>query len=208
MNSRTAMISEANRGHGQSPWCPTRLLDKFIDPAGLRAPLPETVLVAEDGTITVGGNRYTTIPQHPSGTVLLLRRDRRGNLLIALQADLDRHTDQQRDRIRDETAQAAAVRQAAVEFNANLHVPVGWVPASNPRVSGHWYGDGAGRADGVTHIRLMAPLTQGRLHRERGWFLCKASGKWGELHPIEDVEQDMGRRVTCKSCLRLAARWA
>ena len=140
--------------------------------------------------------------------------DGTGHFAAARVQDLEaERARQQTERARQEAESAERRRrhlEAALAFNARIALPVAWRPAIKDVLSGlseHSRGDGCSKAT-VLHILLWEPLRVGRLQRRAGDFLCTAAsgsngkdwaGRNGQPRPIA--------RVTCKACLRLAARW-
>lgn len=108
-------------------------------------------------------------------------------------------------------------KEEADAFNADLNVPVGWVPGQKDVISGltpDSMGNGS-YAGSVVHILLSADLHQGRLYRKAGWFLCSRceedNGKqWSgtpELGWHDCNGQWYRPKVNCKGCLQIAKRW-
>lgn len=106
-------------------------------------------------------------------------------------------------------------RDEANAFNEALNVPVEWRTGYKSVLSGlsvNSWGDGTNRAT-VGHIELLAPLTEGRLQRNSGDFLCtRDTGKqWtGDSHfqTTDSKGQPFDLKVTCKQCIKMASRWA
>jgi hypothetical protein len=95
----------------------------------------------------------------------------------------------------------------AQEFNRSLMIPVKWTPGIKDVLSGLKEGSngcGVNRRT-VIHIRLDEPLINGRIKRIKGDFLCTtAKGNNGKAWSSQERENG---KVTCKSCLELAAKW-
>ncbi len=94
----------------------------------------------------------------------------------------------------------------AQSVNADLGVPVSWVPAIKVVLSGlaeNSWGDGTSKRT-VAHVMLKEDLNNGRLVRKGGDLLCTPrSGSNGKLWP----DSAPGEEVTCKKCLEVAKRW-
>ena len=108
-------------------------------------------------------------------------------------------------------------RAEAETFNATLHIPVKWLSGMKDVLSGlgeNSWGDGRNAAS-VTHIWLQEDLHEGKMHRSKGDFLCTSSsgtnGRQWSAQPEDYCFDGDGNhyqgKVTCKSCLKLAARW-
>lgn len=125
-------------------------------------------------------------------------------LLPAEDVDDDRDADGQEER-----------RQETLGSNRSLGVPVAWLPDYHFRSDGN---SGSGWSNRVTHVRLREALTEGRLKRERGDWLCKPSRRGhGELFSVADREEEYGTdeevllsrdAVTCRACLTMCRRWS
>lgn len=121
-------------------------------------------------------------------------------------------------RQREEKARLDAKRAEAEAFNAKLQLPVDWRVGIKDVLSGlseHSMGDGRNRRT-VIHIQLEEPLVSGRIRREKGDFLCTPAlsdnGKQWSGNPTVSSSDGSGNpyapEVSCKGCLRLAARFA
>lgn len=184
----------------------------FINPASLRAPIPDGLTVADDGTVVLFGEHYRPEADIAPGTPVVVARDSRGNLTVAPKSDVERSVAEQ-EAVRAARAVAAeAEREANRAVNRALNVPVTWTPDSNPFMSSHWGGahSPASKRGAVVHIRLAEDLHEGRLHRSKGDYLCGRRSKWGDLHPVDEPAQvgASAQRVTCRSCLRVSDRWS
>lgn len=119
-----------------------------------------------------------------------------------------------------ETAEGAAGRQEerrqeTLGLNRSLGVPVAWLPDYHFRTDGS---PGKGWSNRVMHVRLREALTEGRLKRQRGDWLCKPSRRgYGELFSVADREEEYSTdeevllsrdAVTCRACLRMCRRWS
>jgi hypothetical protein len=108
-------------------------------------------------------------------------------------------------------------RIAANHFNAQLHIPVEWLPGTKDVLSGlseNSMGNGYNVAT-VEHIWLQEDLHEGRLHRNKYDFLCtSASGSNGkqwsgqtESYAFDADNRRYQPQITCKACLKIAQRW-
>lgn len=94
------------------------------------------------------------------------------------------------------------IKKEDEDFNKSLNLPfkytLGYKVVLSGLSSSSW-GDGA-RSNTVTHVVLDEDFKQGRLSRDKGDFLCKASSSkmW---------DHETGGRVTCSQCLKIARRW-
>jgi hypothetical protein len=97
-----------------------------------------------------------------------------------------------------------------IEFNKSLNIPVKWSSEIKEVLSGlniNSMGNGTKR-NTVNHVFLHEELKSGKLFRETNSFLCspvssKHHGNWsGTLG-----EDKLKRKVSCKSCLKLANRF-
>lgn len=100
--------------------------------------------------------------------------------------------------------------------NGKLHIPVRWTSGQKRVLSGlSRNSSGTGEnARTVNHVLLLETLTDGKFERSAGAFLCtSASGSngqdWTEHRHSSDygVDGKYVSRITCKQCLKLAARW-
>lgn len=115
-------------------------------------------------------------------------------------------------------ARLDAKRSESEAFNATLKLPVPWRAGIKDVLSGlseHSMGDGRDRST-VIHIQLDAAIVSGRIRREKGDFLCTpASGdngkQWSGNTTVSSSDgsgKPYAPKVSCKGCLRLAARFA
>lgn len=188
----------------------------FVNPTALRAPVPETVTVNDDGTVTLFGDIYRPAQPLRGGTVLTVSRGPRGNLAVCPASEVDRA---EQARAKD-AAEAAAERAQAFDqkrqenrdANQRLNIPATWLPEANPYMTTEWNGPHGrpGKRGAVYHIRLTESLHEGRLHREPGDTLCANRSKWGDLFDITERNPQAfeDHQVTCRACLTVAARWA
>lgn len=135
----------------------------------------------------------------------------------AVAEDLVQKQREAEERARLERERRNALRTEDEAFNGRIHLPCLWDVGIKDVLSGlsetSW-GDGRNKST-VNHVLLLETLGVGRLRRAPGDFLCTAasgtngkrwSGKAAERGV--DGEGNLYRpRVTCKSCLALAARW-
>lgn len=103
-------------------------------------------------------------------------------------------------------------RDIAEDFNKSLNLPFEWQVSFKPVLSGlseNSHGNGQNRST-VQHIQVLEDISIGRLHRNKGDFLCsKDAGKqWlGQMHPSIRTDGDGNNympKVTCKTCLKRA----
>ena len=107
------------------------------------------------------------------------------------------------------------MRAEAEEFNATLALPVKWKPGYKSVLSGlsaNSWGDGRNRAT-VDHIWLQEELHVGRLHRNKGDFLCSSSPEsngqqWVSPESVckDGDGNDYAPKVTCQACLKMVGR--
>lgn len=108
-------------------------------------------------------------------------------------------------------------RKKAQAFNAQFEIPVKWTVGMKDVLSGlSESSDGTGRnRRTVEHILLTEDLSDGRLKRSAGSFLCSSSPlqdgkKWSdqvEEKWYDDDGIEYQPQVNCKSCLKIAERW-
>ena len=177
-----------------------------IDPRLFRA-LPCTATV-EGGSISIGGmSGYFDGNPYADGVIVYVRMSGYNVVCESEQERNERIERHNRAAIRAvELAQQE--RREAIEFNESLGIPVDWVPAVKPVLSGltstSW-GNGLNRRS-VIHVRLNQGLVDGRLRREAGQPLC--GGDWGKFGEITDGDPGgWVAKVTCKSCLKTAERF-
>ncbi|WP_254440441.1 hypothetical protein [Xanthomonas vasicola] len=195
----------------------------FIHPTWLRTVTGREfeVVVANDGALEVEGDRLRFVGDAPPpGTPVVLRVGRWITCVTA--ADRDEAA---RQRAAEDAARLAAEhaalnrhRDEALAQAGALNLPFRWSPAIKDVLSGlseSSWGDGRNRST-VEHILLLEPLADGRLTRDAGDFLCTArsgsngkrwsSGAEGSV-AVDGDGQPYPAKVTCKTCLKLAARW-
>jgi len=106
-------------------------------------------------------------------------------------------------------------RDETKQFNESLNIPFSWRTGYKDVLSGlsgiSW-GDGTNQAT-VGHIEFLEEHTEGRLKRIMSDFLCTAKiGKqWSGSSHLESLDGDgnsYNARVTCRSCIKSAKRWA
>ena len=164
-------------------------------------------VVEVGGTVLVYGERLrfnTHDKGLPPGTPVKLWLER--SFVCATSADLDLEAAQAKAaterHAREVARRAEALREAAAAFNSRIQIPVAWDVAYKTVLSGlleHSMGNGANKAT-VDHIRLLEPLSDGRLKREAGDLLCGTKASlW--------IADGNNAKVTCKACLKLAQRW-
>lgn len=121
-------------------------------------------------------------------------------------------------RLQEEEEKARRARAAidAAEANAMLRIPVRWTSGRKTVLSGlSSRGNGSGdNARSVAHVLLLEPIAEGAFTRRTGGFLCTtASGTDGKAWTGSLHTHDTGpdgpyvSKVTCKACLKTAARW-
>lgn len=165
--------------------------------------------------------RFRDSSSLPPGSAVAVWIDGNGHFVCARVRDIEA-----RDAARkaDELARAEAARKrananrvAADAFNAALRIPVPFEVGIKNRLSGlseQSYGDGRNVAT-VEHVFLLEPLSEGRLSRSAGDFLCTAlngtNGKQWSANVVDhrvDGDGNLYRpMVTCKACLTVARRW-
>lgn len=100
----------------------------------------------------------------------------------------------------------------AMEFNANLEIPVEWKPAKKAtwRSGRGWYD--YDRRGSHYHILLLEDFKFGRIKRKFGEFLCGAKITDRSTHEVVNLKLDldplMNKRfkVTCPKCLERAEK--
>lgn len=155
----------------------------------------------EDGTpvrVWLSGNFYCqTVADYDAGILTARTRESDEKERLRLRANED--------------------RDKAVAFNRTIRLPIQWDVDQKVVLSGlseGSFGDGAYR-NTVYHILCLEELACGRLKRRSGDFLCTAASRTNGAfvssrlrHKITDGEGQLYTpRVTCKACLRLAARF-
>ena len=196
-------------------WANLRHEGRYVNPAALVAPLPNTVRVKSDGTIALFGDIYTAEATFPPGTDLHIARDARGNMTACSTEDARQIAAKRADDAADDAKrrrhEQAETRRANRDANEQLGIPTQWIPDANPYVSTDWHGtDRPRRREPTYHVRLLDDLHDGRLHRRKGDTLCKANTRWGDLidRDYRDRYQFEAHRATCRACLKVAARWS
>lgn len=112
-------------------------------------------------------------------------------------------------------------REEAEAFNAQIHIPVKWASGFKDVLSGITdYGrqDGRNKAT-VNHVLLQEDLSDGKLHRKKGDFLCSSSSEQNGKRWLSSNEEstvawffdgdgnECQGQITCKNCLKIAKRW-
>lgn len=173
-------------------------------------------IVEENGSII--WEDITLIPQHriPPGTEVVVR------FMTHFTAEPKAEHDERMAREEQHRQQGEQVRKDrlnkqrdhALALNAQINLPVPWVPAIKVVLSGlsaSSWGDGTNAAT-VHHILLQEDFEQGRLKRKKGDFLCTSqSGSNGERY-VEPKARTFAdgdglpypAPITCKACQRLA----
>lgn len=171
--------------------------------------------VEADGDVVLLGERLRVAPHDvlaPGQRVRVwLGRDGHFTCADVLVLELQRQEREAAERARDEERKRLCEQRLreARAFNAGLHVPVRWTPGIKDVLSGlteHSHGNGFNAAT-VAHVLLQEPLAQSRLRRQAGDFLCTARSGTNGKHWSGDRTLSPDARVSCKACLRLAARW-
>lgn len=174
------------------------------------------------GAVLVEGEALQLGADRPApGAPLKVWLDGGGFFVCATVDDLERAAQERKDRAAAETAARNAAldqrRDDARTFNARFNLPVAWDVGVKDVLSGlsetSW-GDGRNKAT-VEHIYLLEPLSDGRITRQAGDFLCTSkSGSNGMRYSTvvtrscDSAGQEYAPRITCKACLKLAERWA
>lgn len=106
-----------------------------------------------------------------------------------------------------------AIWNEAVEFNRSLKIPVRWKRAHRiAALKRKAWADGY-RSNSVEHVLLLDDLSDGRLKRKRGDFLCGARIANLAAHQIlnmsdfDEQQRSKRQKVTCLKCLAIAQRW-
>jgi hypothetical protein len=105
-----------------------------------------------------------------------------------------------------------AIWNEAVEFNRSLKIPVRWKRAHRiGSLRRKAWADGY-RSNSVEHVLLLDDLSDGRLKRKRGDFLCSARITNLSAHQIinmsdSDEQRSKRQKVTCPKCIEIAQRW-
>lgn len=169
-------------------------------------------LLEVGGLLTASGQVGTGSDRLASGTPVDIWCDANGLCVCARTDDIDRACAAQM--AREAAVQAAlrerelALRARVLAFNANLAIPLRWVPGCVEGEVGHLdciFGEG-GRHRSVVHVLLEEVFHHGRLTRRAGDFLCMRSRRFGGEHlHVQKVEEYV--QVSCKSCLAIAKRW-
>lgn len=178
--------------------------------------------LAADGTLTLLGETLRLRGEPPAaGTAVLVWLNSSGFFTCATPDELERVAQARREAEAAESersrAKLNAARASAEQFNAKIALPVRWDTGIKDVLSGlsaNSWGDGRSKAT-VEHIYLLEPLQEGRLLRHAGDFLCTSAGgtngqRWSNKIVERSLDGDgtpFQPKVTCKSCLALAARW-
>lgn len=179
-------------------------------------------IVSADATVMVEGVALRLRGERlPAGTAVRVWLNAAGFFVCATEAEIERAAEERRAKLAAEDAQARArldaLRDEALAFNAKISLPVQWDVGIKDVLSGlseSSWGDGRSKAT-VHHIYLLEAFDAGRFKRRKGDFLCtSASRSNGRRWSAAVVERAHDRfnapyqsKVTCKACLRLAARW-
>ena len=208
------------------------LTSQFIDPAWLRSRFKDRVRI-EDNGLTLGGQRLlikglrikpanlleamqgAQLKQEslPDGTVVEAWCDANGFYVCALAEEYDREQAERAARQAAKDLEYAnrlkAREEQALAFNATLAVPVKWSPGIKDVLSGlseNSWGDGMNKRT-VHHVLLEEPIREGKFKRNAGDFLCTAPSGTNGRNWAAQPATGAGCQVTCKACLKLAARW-
>ncbi len=194
-----------------------------IDPFWLRRMQSgqHSATVAAAGAVTVEGVtlqlRDTSLAM---GTAVRVWLDASDLFVCATVADIEQEAEDRRAKAAADDAKRRArldaIRDAALAANAEIALPVRWDVGVKDVLSGlsaNSWGDGRSKAT-VEHIYLLEAFEAGRIKRRKGDFLCTmASGSNGKrwATTLERWRDGDGApyqpRVSCKACLRIAARW-
>lgn len=83
--------------------------------------------------------------------------------------------------------------------NAHIQLPVSWVPDTITLQI---------RSTSVVHVRLLADLNNGRLHRFAGDLLCRPIADGASTTDDANIlEVNREHPVTCRACLHYVERW-
>lgn len=96
-----------------------------------------------------------------------------------------------------------------INYNAELNIPVSWIPEIKHVISGLTENSACNGQykKTVYHIMLLDSLSDGRLKRNAGDFLCTSkSGTNGSFYELRDSIR-YKHKITCKACLRIAKKW-
>ncbi len=165
------------------------------------------------GCRTASGRVRTAPLGLASGTLVEVWCDANGMLVCARADEVDRVRATQV--AREEATQVASrvreqnLRAQAHAFNANLRIPLKWVPGAIEYAPGHPQGISdveEGCPTNVVHVLLEQGFRDGRLMRSAGDLLCMRSRRDGGEHfPLRKEEKYI--QVSCKACLTAAQRW-
>lgn len=186
---------------GQKPEAPIDDRGKFCGQIILDDDAPPV------GTVMRFAWHYFDGERHASGSIVVLDE------LLAYEKWREQQAQEasEAERWRDLVDRAIQENESR-DFNAALAVPVRWQPASKVALNALYERNGSGaRSNSVEHIQVLEPLAIGRIKREPKALLCGAkpgseglstTGPYWFSKPGDPVY-----RVTCASCLRIAARF-
>ena len=194
----------------------------FIDPRWMRAVQSGKHLAVVDSSgknITLEGETLALDGQLAPGTHVLVWLDR--NFYCCTKTDFDHHQAAIKAAAEEKSEKRRQlenkIREESETFNDAIRVPGKWTVGQKDVLSGlseNSWGDGR-NARTVNHILLQEDLSEGRLKRAEGDFLCSSraglNGKqWSGAAQIDCLDGDGEKylpKVTCKQCLKLAKRW-
>lgn len=194
-------------------------------PPGFQRSLPATGIVTETGEIDVDALEATLrMPDDADvdpGQTVTVSLDSDGHLYAITAEQQTREQYEQKAqaylRAREQRQRRQQKQNERKEFWTQFDIPVEFATAQNNRLSELRSGStGTGSTEHtVTHLRVLEPVSDGRLEREAGRFLCLGEGKYAdsamgladvESASLDDVDE-MPPRVTCSTCLERMERW-
>jgi hypothetical protein len=190
-----------------------------FDPAWFRRRTRrEPAVVAEDGTITLEGVKFVfQTGAVPAGTEVLISFAHIPPIYAEVKSEVEVYEEAYRKEYAEyeesERVRLNQMRDEAIAFNAQIKLPVAWVPGIKDVLSGlsqNSMGNGRNRKT-VEHVLLQADLNLPRLKRKKGDFLCTTDrGKrWSDQVEewfVDGDNQPYHPAVTCKSCIEKAER--
>ena len=191
----------------------------FINPTWYRACMGKSFFVTVESTgVYVEGEKLAGC-SFPVGTEIRVEIDR--NFYCCMKSDWDAFQAQKeisrKQKEEEDRLKSNQRREAAVNFNATIKLPVQWDISRKDVLSGLSFnsmGNGY-KSSTVHHILLLEDFISGRLSRKKHDFLCTSNGDNGmnysgsNADPVRVHDGDhnpYAPKVSCKSCLKIAHR--
>lgn len=198
----------------------------FINPIWFNGLSYEEIgIVTENNTVNVKGTELSFTEKDEmisaGDEVWVYKRDFFYYMTKEEKGKLEQQKEKERIKKREkENKHLDQMREEAEAFNLSLGIPIDWVSEIKPVLSGlteNSNGDGAYKKS-VYHVLLKENIEEGRFKRKAGDFLCTTAtqhnGHFSDLrdkeegcYGLDSKDKRYKRKVTCKSCIKTAARW-